>query len=87
MQLLDPWYAGGANHPNLVDAQASYVRFGAMEDRFLKHVKGVLPTDDPDPAWRRVAESDRSFVRAPRDLSAAEYSDLRVWYYWHRFAR
>ena len=31
MQLLDPWFAGGANRPNLVDAQVAYVKIGAVE--------------------------------------------------------
>lgn len=84
VQLLDPWFVGGANRPNLVEAQASYASCGAMEKRFLQNVKGVLPTDHRDPDWRRVAEYDRAFVRAPRDLSDDEYRDLSNWYYWRR---
>ena len=87
VQLLDPWFAGGANRPNLHDAQATYATHGAMERRFLSNAKGVLTTDVRDPTWRRVQESDRTFVRAPRDLSDEEMKDLTVWYYWRRHAQ
>ena len=86
VQILDPWFEGGANRPSLLQAQAAYVTFGAMEQRFLANVKGVLPGDVRDPQWRPVAEYDRSFVRAPRDLSKEEHSDLTIWYYWRRHA-
>jgi hypothetical protein len=84
VQLLDPWFAGGANRPNLADAQAAYAKIGAIEQRLLQHVRAALPTDARDPAWRPVSESDRSFVRKPRDLSDDEYRELVVWYYWRR---
>jgi hypothetical protein len=84
VQLLDPWFAGGANRSNLVEAQASYATCGAVEERFLQYVKDALPTDVRDAAWRRVAVYDRAFVRRPRDLSADEHSDLNVWYYWRK---
>ena len=84
VQILDPWFEGGANRPSLLQAQATYVTCGAMEQRFLANVKGVLPGDVRDPQWRPVAEYDRSRVRAPRDLSKEEHSDLTIWYYWRR---
>ena len=84
MQLLDPWFPRGANRPSLVEAQATYASFGAMEERFLPNVKGVLATDVHDPQWRRAAEYDRAFVRAPRDLSDDEQRDLSAWYYWRK---
>lgn len=84
VQLLDPWFAGGANRPNLVEAQACFAGCGAMEERFLQNVKGVLSTDDRDPTWRRVAEYDRAFVRTPRELSGDEHRDLNSWYYWRK---
>lgn len=84
VQLLDPWFPGGANRPNLVEAQAAYARCGAMDPRFLQHVRAALPGDERDPAWRCVTEDDRPFVRKPRDLSLDEERDLTVWYYWRR---
>lgn len=85
VQLLDPWFPGGANRPNLADAQQTYSRCGATEERFLKNIKGVQPTDVRDPTWRRVVQQDRQFVTTPRHLSAGPM-DLNVWYYWRRSA-
>ncbi len=84
VQLLDPWFAGGANRPNLAEAQASYAKSGAKEERALEHVDGVLPIDDRDPTWRPVAECHRPFVRMPRDLPVNQLRDLSALYYWRR---
>ena len=84
MQILDPWYEGGANEPSLVQAQANYLAYGAMEPRFVGNVTGVQPSDVRDREWRPVAEDDRGFTRVPCDLSETEYGDLNVWYYWKR---
>jgi hypothetical protein len=86
VQILDPWFEGGANKPSLVQAQTNYAEFGAMEKRFIANVKGVRSGDTRDPEWRRVVEYDRSFVRAPGDLTELEHADLDVWYYWKRHA-
>jgi len=86
VQLLDPWFAGGANRPSLRDAQDAYLVCGAMEQRFLPNVKGALSTDTRDPTWRCVREYDRTFSRAPSDLSADEQRDAMTWYYWRRSA-
>ena len=82
VQLLDPWYDGGANVPCLVDAQFTFAACGAMEKRFVKNVKGILPGDVRDPQWRQVTSADRAFTRLPRELSDAEFQDLDALYYW-----
>jgi len=84
VQLLDPWLAGGANRPNLASAQATYELCGAMDERFLSHVKGQLPTDERDTEWRPVAEYDRVFSRKLGELTEAEHRELTSWYYWRR---
>jgi hypothetical protein len=84
VQLLDPWCARGANRSALVQAQANYARFGAMERRFLGNVKGIRENDVRDPTWRSARHSDRTSVRAPRELSEQELRDLTAWYYWRR---
>lgn len=86
VQLLDPWYDGGANVSCLADAQSTFASCGAMEERFLKNVKGVLPDDVRDPQWRQVTAADRAHARLPRELSDAEFQDLNVLYYWRRNA-
>lgn len=86
VQLLDPWYDGGANVPCLIDAQAAFTSCGAMEKRFVKNVKGVHPGDVLDPQWRKVVSGDRAFARLPRELSDEEFQDLNALYYWRRNA-
>jgi hypothetical protein len=87
VQILDPWFSGGANRPSLVDAQRNYQIHGAMESRFVGDVSGIQPDDQRDPEWRFVETADRASVRVPRDLTDAEAGDLSVWYYWrHRNA-
>jgi hypothetical protein len=86
VQIMDPWLPGGANKPNLVDAQESYARTGAMDPRFMKDVRSVQPSDTRDGTWRRVMPSDKMHVRTPASLSDDEYRNLNVWYYWSRVA-
>jgi hypothetical protein len=86
VQILDPWFRGGANQPSLAESQENYVRLGAMEERFLKNVRGVSSQDERDVHWRLVAETDRKHIRTPADLSDEESQDLNVWYYWRRTA-
>jgi hypothetical protein len=86
VQLMDPWFAGGANRPNLVEAQQAYARIGAMEARFTKNVRGIQPSDERDATWRLVAPSDREHVRTPASLSEEEYRRIDAWYYWRRDA-
>jgi hypothetical protein len=56
IQILDPWYQGGANKISLEEAQKNYAEIGASEDRFKSNVKGVLPGDVRDSLWRRAME-------------------------------
>jgi uncharacterized protein YjiS (DUF1127 family) len=86
VQILDPWFEGGANKPALSQAQANYAEFGAMERRFIGNVKGVRASDIRDQTWRQVSEHDRRHVRALNDLSEHEQRDLGIWYYWKRHA-
>ena len=87
VQILDPWFSGGANRPSLVDAQQNYRIHGAMESRFVGNVRGIQANDQRDPEWRLVEAADRASVRVPRDLTEAEAGNLNVWYYWqHRYA-
>jgi len=86
VQLLDPWYDGGANRPSLVDAQNTFRSCGAMEPRFLNSVKGAQSGDELDQQWRQVEVADRAFVRVPRDLSDDQFQDLDALYYWRRRA-
>jgi hypothetical protein len=84
VQVIDPWFPGGANKPSLAEAQETYARIGAMDPRFTNDVRGIQPSDARDSTWRQVMSSDRAHVRTPASLSDEEYRDLDVWYYWRR---
>jgi hypothetical protein len=54
VQLRWPLWAGGANGPSLVQSQVNFIEFGAMEDRFVRHVRPPQPTERLDEGWRLV---------------------------------
>ncbi|HWW01244.1 MAG TPA: CPCC family cysteine-rich protein [Candidatus Acidoferrum sp.] len=84
VQLLDPWYVGGANKVSLQQAQENFSRFGVSEQRFKKNVKGVLAGDIRDERWRPVAEADRKYVTTPAALGKEKPNGDWPWYYWWR---
>jgi len=86
VQILDPWYSGGANKPSLVEAQTNFESFGACDERGRKFVKGILPGDERDPEWRPAGDVDRLIVKRPRDIAELEWNNLNAWYYWRNNA-
>jgi hypothetical protein len=72
VQLLDPWFEGGANEPSLIQAQANY---SARSD---------ASRDLPDSTWHLVVEADRADVKVPSRLSNEELADFDALYYWRR---
>ena len=84
VQLLDPWFAGGANKPSLAEAQANFARFGACDEHGRQFVEGISAEDEKDPEWRPVIEKDRPSVKTPRDISHDDWNNLDVWYYWRK---
>ena len=84
VQLLDPWYVGGANKVSLQQAQENYSRCGVSEEKFKDNVEGVLPDDVRDKSWRPVAEVDRKHVTTPAALDKQIPEGNWPWYYWER---
>lgn len=82
VQLLDPWYAGGANRLSLEQSQQNVAEAGACDENGLAHARGVQADDRKDPNWRVVNQDDRRKIRRPRDIREGQYQDLRNWYYW-----
>lgn len=82
VQLLDPWYAGGANKVSLVEAQQNYREHGVSEPRFKEHVRAPLPTETRDETWRPAVESDRVRVTTPARLGREMPEGDWPWYYW-----
>ncbi|MDJ0940838.1 MAG: CPCC family cysteine-rich protein [Woeseiaceae bacterium] len=83
IQLCDPWYEGGANTLSLVQSQKNFVELGAMERRFLKHVRAPRDSDRRDPKWRPVRKEDRAFATTPAALFDQAGTDA-IYEYWLR---
>ena len=86
VQSADPWFAGGANKPNLVDAQKCFLQYGAMEERFVSNVRKPIASDRKDPSWRMVQDTDKAYATTPRDIEEnVSNGGTRVSYeYWIR---
>ncbi len=82
VQLLDPWFEGGANSVSLVTAQKNYQAIGASEERLLEFVRPIHKVDIKHVKWRLVAEKDRENVSCLRDLE--DQDGPKAWYYWER---
>jgi len=82
VQLLDPWYEGGANKVSLQEAQRNYAEVRVSEKNFKANVKGVLPDDMRDPLWRVVGDTDRQHVTTPAQLAKENPDGPWKWYYW-----
>src|SRR5258707_1871191 len=84
VQLLDPWYVGGANKVSLQEAQENFSKFGVSEKRFKNNIKGVLAGDIRDERWSPVAEADRTCVTTPAALAKEKPNGDWPWHYWRR---
>lgn len=82
VQLLDPWYRGGANEVSLVEAQRNYSTTGACEERFRSNVTPVKTNEGRDPRWRPATEADRARVTTPARLQRELPEGKWPWYYW-----
>jgi hypothetical protein len=82
VQILDPWYVGGANKVSLAEAQANFIAFGASEARFKDDVKKPRATTTRDPSWRLLDESDRKRATTPAKLQKEKPNDPWPWHYW-----
>ncbi|MEM7432933.1 MAG: CPCC family cysteine-rich protein [Pseudomonadota bacterium] len=85
VQVADPWFAGGANKPSLVESQANYRKFGAMEQRFVRHVRPPREDDRKDQMWRLVGPEDKALATTPREIEEKRLRGEFVSYqYWLR---
>jgi hypothetical protein len=73
--------AGGANGVTLVEAQANFQRFGACDERSMRHCRP--PGDTPrDPEWRAIDPARDRFedFAAPTRPRAPDHPEAL--YYW-----
>jgi hypothetical protein len=78
-QLRWPELAGGANASSLAEAQRSFAKCGASEERFVTDVRPPAADEPVDPEWRPMNESD-SF-EGPDDVARWPEDRTRL-YYW-----
>lgn len=85
VQLRWPDFGGGANGPSLIDAQAIFAERGAMEERFLRHVRAPAPTEQHDPEWRPFdPEVDTIEGHVQGQDYGMKYVEHRTAYYYWR---
>lgn len=82
VQILGPWYEGGANRPSLVQAQLNYQKFGACEEGAEEYTRKPLEGEVRDFRWRMVNDSDKDKIKSPRDIPSEDWRRLELWYYW-----
>ena len=84
VQLRWPDYRGGANVPSLIDSQENHREFGAIERRFIEHVRPPRGDKRIEPGWRPIDRRRDSFE--PYRWDHAERrpwpDDLTVLYWW-----
>ncbi len=85
VQEADPWFEGGANKPSLFQAQLSFKKFGAIEERFLGYVKKIKKNDIKNLEWRELREGDKLFVSTPKEIEEVWGASEAISYdYWLR---
>jgi hypothetical protein len=80
VQLRWPRYAGGANKASLVEAQRTYARLGACEERLLDAVRAPGPGDARDKGFRPIGDLDD--FEATSLQEAPWPADPAVLYWW-----
>ncbi|TDD44967.1 hypothetical protein E1263_39675 [Kribbella antibiotica] len=81
VQLRWPDWAGGANSLSLRDAQRTFARFGAMEERFVSKVRSPEAADRVDEGWRPIDVRQDHFE--PRGVQERPWPpDYTVLYWW-----
>ena len=82
-QLRFPTTAWGPNRVSLIEAQQTFQRVGAAEERNLPHVRSPNASDVLDPEWRPVDPGRDSFEEVGVSNAAETYPrDATVLYYW-----
>ena len=83
VQLLEPDFAGGANEPSLLQAQANFEAIGACDKNGTRYVRAPKESEPRDPSWRAATTADVEWARA-RTSGVPDDTRLRDWYYWTR---
>ncbi|MCW2787494.1 MAG: hypothetical protein JWP74_4011 [Marmoricola sp.] len=81
VQLRWPDWAGGANHPSLIESQRNFADIGAKEAKSVRHVRAPQPDEPLDVQWRPIDPHRDNFEQ--RGVKEAPWpDDLTVLYWW-----
>jgi hypothetical protein len=85
-QLRWPDLGGGANSASLIEAQETYRRIGASDERFVAHVRAATSAEPMDSSWRPF---DLSCDNVEDRVSGTDYGvtyshDQTAYYYWRQ---
>ena len=58
VQLRFPTLTGGANKPNLIQAQQNSIKYAAIEERFINEVRKPDKVESKDPNWRIIFDAN-----------------------------
>jgi hypothetical protein len=81
VQLRWPTHRGGANATSLADGQLNYILLGAMEHRFVEHVRPPAESEPVEAGWRPIDLQVDSF-ELPMHQERSWPTDLTVLYWW-----
>lgn len=88
VQLRWPNWGGGANKPSLIEAQRTHAELGAMEGRFLPHVRSAGASEPMDEGWRPIDMTvDHFEARGVQETPwPSDYTTLYWWRstFWRR---
>lgn len=81
-QLRHPWTGMGPNGGlSLMEAQANYRRFGAVEEEHVRRVRPPRADEPVDPGWR-LADPDLDPFEQDTSGTTPHPDDLATLYYW-----
>jgi hypothetical protein len=81
VQLRWPDWSGGANKPSLIEAQQNFRRFGACEERLVRHIRNAKDDEPLEPGWRLIDPLCDHFER-PGEQEVPWPEDRTVLYWW-----
>ena len=90
VQLRYPNFAGGANGVSLIEAQKNFQKFGAVDQKSVKHIRKPTPEEKKDDSWR-VIDLSHDIFQIPNIKDGRSYFDAAVevereekLYYWRK---
>ncbi|MCS5497122.1 CPCC family cysteine-rich protein [Cnuibacter physcomitrellae] len=81
VQLRYPEFRGGANHPSLLEAQATFLQQGTSDPRLRQHTRPPSDAEAAEPGWRPVDSARDAYER---EVGLDPWPDDLTRLYWWR---